>query len=61
VRYRLAAAEVAALRNPPLRARIRRLLKSTCETPLATARKRGALALELRAAADLRRLELANG
>jgi predicted ATPase len=28
---------------------------------LATARDRGALALELRAAADLRRLELANG
>ena len=28
---------------------------------LATARNRGALALELRAAADLRRLELANG
>jgi predicted ATPase len=30
-------------------------------TALATARNRGALALELRAAADLRRLELANG
>jgi predicted ATPase len=61
VRYRLAAAEVAALRNAPAAGADSAVAEKHLRDALATARNRGALALELRAAADLRRLELANG